>query len=101
MTLKYITRVYLLNKALRKASLTLQELYTLYTVHRYPGTNFTDIRLAMMANEITKTESFTRKYLRQLIAKDCVSRKGNIYSITASGITALQDVERRLRKKSR
>jgi hypothetical protein len=97
MTLKYIARVYLLNKALSKVSLTSQELNTLYTVHINSGRNFAYLRRTMMNNKITKTESFTRKYLRQLLAKEYISRKGYNYTVTAKGITALQDVEKRLR----
>ena len=97
MTFKYIARVYLLSKALSKVSLTSQELYTLYAVQTAHPARFTDVNFTLIVNKITKTQIFTIKYLKQLIVKEFISRKGYIYTITPKGTTALYEVEKRLR----
>ena len=98
MQLRYINRIYVLSKALRKASLTRQELYVLYSVHSINGaTRFTDVHRSLFKNRITQSQTFTIKYLKQLVAKEFLRRDGNNFSITPEGIAVLQDVEHGLR----
>ena len=99
MQLRYATKVYLFNRSIQKVELTKSEFQMLYTVFI---TN--DKRLIDIYNTLTQVNretgyNYVIKYLRQLISKGYIIRKGFRYIMTCEGINVLKKVEQNLRKR--
>ena len=82
MQLRYTTKVYLFNKAIHKTLLSKPEFQMLYTVYINDGRRITDISNTLRWVNRETGDNYTIKYLKQLIYKGYIIRKGFKYTIT-------------------
>ena len=99
MELRYTTKVYLFNKAIQKLELTKPQFHILYTVSINDGKRLIDIQNTLAHVNREPGYNYTIKYLKQLINKGYIVRKGFRYTITCAGINILKHVELNLRKR--
>jgi len=98
MELRYAAKVYLFNRSIQKVELTKSEFQMLYTVFINNDKRLIDIHKTLIQVNRETGYNYVIKYLKQLMAKGYVIRKGFQYTMTCEGINILKKVEQNLRK---
>jgi len=98
MKLVYLKRTFLLNKVIKKIPLTRELVNMLYCIYIMQPARYTHVfdKLYFVGRMMKGTQF--KKGIDYLTAEGLIARdQANKYSLTASGLDALKDVERRLR----
>lgn len=98
MNLTAIKHFYLANRAVKKASFPVQYLHLLYTIYILQPASFGSIQKTLIRCKREIGRSNFTPYLQYLLNNNYIRKdESNKYCITTAGLSALKEIETRLR----
>jgi hypothetical protein len=99
LTLSYLNRVFLFNKAVRKAKIKPHYIFILYSVHLHQPCNWQTIFNQLKSVKRIWGANYYSKRIKDLVNLNYIARDSEqLFYLTPSGIALLKDIENRLRK---
>lgn len=98
MKLSYLSRCFLYNKAIKKASIEPEYIYILHAIYLLQPVGWFDVVKIMKKVKRGRERKIITIYLDYLLINGYISKSGRKYSLTPVGLSLLKDIENRLRK---